>query len=247
MLKKHLNKNNLHHAYLIEGDRENILAELFVFLKDIGINTIGNPDFSYINIDNFKINQAFLLRDMSNQKSFSDNKKIFVISANSFSPDAQGALLKMFEDPKENTHFFIIVPEVDALIRTLVSRFYLIKNEIKNLDNKEIEDFLKSSLSARIEYIKNLLAEAEEDVETEEDIEKDLGLESKRSKALKFLNLLEQSLYNKFSSIGHQESLYLTPIDFFEQIFKARKYIRQPGSSAKTFLESVALSIPEKI
>ena len=246
---KHLDKNNLHHAYLIEGSKEQILPELFVFLAEVGVETKGNPDFSHIDIDNFKIDEAFFLRDMSNQKAFSENKKIFIISANSITPDAQNAMLKMFEEPTLDTHFFIIVPEIDALIRTLVSRFYLIKNETENIKIKEIEDFLASTLPTRIEYIKNLLADvAENEYEDDEEVEKTLALESKRSKALKFLNSLELSLHNKkITGVGHQDSRCPTPVDFFDQIFEARKFIRQPGSSAKTLLESVALSIPEKI
>ena len=248
-IKKHLDKNNLHHAYLIEGSKADILPEIFIFLSGMGIETKGNPDFTHIDIDSFKIDEAFFLRDMSNQKAFSENKKIFIISANSFSPDAQNAMLKMFEEPIVDTHFFIIVPEVDALIRTLVSRFYLIKNETENIKIKEIEEFLASTLPARIEYIKNLLADvAENEDEDDEEVEKTLALESKRSKALKFLNSLELALHNKkITCVGHQDSRYPIPVDFFEQIFQARKYIRQPGSSAKTLLESVALSIPEKI
>ena len=43
-----------------------------------------------------------------------------------FSLDAEHALLKIFEEPKKNTHFFLIVPDKNALLPTLVSRFYFI-------------------------------------------------------------------------------------------------------------------------
>ena len=32
---KHLDKNNLHHAYLIEGKREEVVPELLKFLKKL--------------------------------------------------------------------------------------------------------------------------------------------------------------------------------------------------------------------
>ena len=59
-----------------------------------------------------------------------------------------------------------------------------------------------------------------------------------RAKALKFLNALEYSLHQKAVS----KCLFDTKI--FEQIFKVREFLRMPGSSTKSLMESVALVIP---
>jgi len=113
---ENLNKNNLHHAYLIEGAREEIIPKIFKFMEDLGIKTSGNPDFCHISLDSFKIEDAHNLKSVEYEKSFSTDlslqagRKIFVISANNFLLEAQNALLKIFEDPIENTHFFLIVP-----------------------------------------------------------------------------------------------------------------------------------------
>ncbi|MDQ3244914.1 MAG: hypothetical protein M3P22_01005 [bacterium] len=251
---KHLDKDNLHHAYLIEGKKSEILPELFLFLKDLGVATLGNPDFTHIDIDNFKMNEALSLRSMSTQKSFSGDKRVFVLSINNFSTDAQNAMLKMFEEPNQHTHFFVIVPEINVLIHTLVSRFYLIKNQNAYLDTKEVEDFLNMKFNSRIEFFKELLEDAkDDDDDITEDKNRDLILESKRSKALNFLNILESVLHNKIFNINIEKDVNKkyptkdTNVIFFDNIFKARKYIRQPGSSVKSILESIALSIPEKI
>ena len=87
VIQKYLDKNNLHHAYLIEGEKGGIVGEIKEFLKSLGISTIGNPDFIHITIDNFKIDEAFDLRAMSSNKSFSLGKKIFIICVNNFSHD----------------------------------------------------------------------------------------------------------------------------------------------------------------
>ncbi|MFA5791617.1 MAG: hypothetical protein WC884_01100 [Candidatus Paceibacterota bacterium] len=242
-ISKHLDKNNLHHAYLIEGERDEIVIEITKFLKGLDIKTLGNPDFCHISIDNFKIDEAFDLRAMSSNKSFSSSKKIFILCVNSFSLDAQNVLLKMFEEPIENTHFFLIVPDVNALLKTLVSRFYLIKPEIK--EKKEYEDaekFIVMPLKDRIDFIKDLLVVPEEE-------DKDLPagkageneiivLDSTRSKALKFLNTLEFVLHEKLMS----KSLF--DINLFEHIFKVREFLRMPGSSTKSLMESLALIVP---
>ncbi|MFA6076679.1 MAG: hypothetical protein WC735_01225 [Candidatus Paceibacterota bacterium] len=249
-IKEHLDKNNLHHAYLVEGIREEIVSEIFNFLKDLNIKTSGNPDFCHITIDNFKIDEAFDLRAMSSNKSFAlghsptgepgeaSFKKVFLVCVNSFSLDAQNVLLKMFEEPIENTHFFLVVPDVNVLLKTLVSRFYLIKNENLNNETEEAEKFINMSLQKRIDFIKELLLEPEE---KDEDGNEIVLLDSSRSKALKFLNALELTLHKNLVSRAGFDTR------FFEQIFKVREFLRMPGSSAKTLMESVALLIPEKI
>lgn len=235
LIQKHLDKNNLHHAYLIEGARGEIVEEVVNFLKDLGIKTVGNSDFININLDSFKIEDARNLKSYGAQKSFSSAKKIFIISANNFLLEAQNSLLKMFEEPIENTHFFLIVPDTNALLKTFVSRFYLIKQEIESSDELEVaEKFVKMPLKNRIDFIKELLVAPEEEDEEGNEI---VVLNSTRAKALKFLNTLETVLHKKMS-----ENLF--DIRFFEQILKVREFLRMPGSSTKSLMESVALIVP---
>ncbi len=238
MISQHLDKNSLHHAYLIEGVRDDIVPEIFEFCKSLNIKSLGNPDFVHISIDNFKIDEAFNLRAMSTDKSFSNEKKIFVISINNFSLDAQNVLLKMFEEPIQNTHFFLIVPDINALLKTFVSRFYLIKQERElSKEYKEAEKFIVMPIGKRIDFIKELLAEIEEEDAEGNEI---IALNSPRSKALKFLNALEAVLHGKLvkKPSGTQ---------FFHHFFKVREFLRMPGSSTKSLMESIALVIPEKI
>ena len=68
--------------------------------------------------------EAFELRAMSANKGFSAGKKIFLICVNSFSLDAQNVMLKMFEEPTENTLFFLVVPDVNYLLKTFLPLLY---------------------------------------------------------------------------------------------------------------------------
>lgn len=246
MISKHLDKNNLHHAYLIEGAQSEIIPDIIKFLKSLGINTVGNPDFVNISIDNFKIDEAFSLRSMSSDKGFSSalsaqaGKKIFMICVNNVSLDAQNVLLKMFEEPIENTHFFLIVPDVNALLKTLVSRFYFVsarQDLAETEETRKAEKFITMPLKSRIDFIKELLVEEETEDEDGNEI---VVLNSTRSKALKFLNALEFVLHKKMLDVSFN-------ISFFEHFFKVRKYLRMPGSSAKSLMESVALIIPNML
>ena len=253
MISKHLDKNNLHHAYLIEGGREEIVPEILKFMKELGVETSGNSDFSHIQLVSFKIEDARNLKSYETEKGFSTEnnaKKIFLISTNNFLLEAQHSLLKMFEEPIENTHFFVIVPDVSSLLKTFVSRFYLISARTVLAEGKEAKDaekFIAMPLPGRIDFIKELLAEPEEEDEEGNVPTKGRGsttaeavgkIDSTRAKALRFLNSLEFSLHKKVISRTTLD------INYFHQIFKVREFLRQPGSSTKTLMESVALTIP---
>ncbi|PIR68981.1 hypothetical protein COX93_03125 [Candidatus Nomurabacteria bacterium CG_4_10_14_0_2_um_filter_30_12] len=252
MISQHLDKNNLHHAYLIEGVRDEIIPEIFKFLEDLGVKTANNPDFYYMSFDSFKIDDAHNLKSIQYEKSFSLGKKIILISANNFLLEAQNTLLKIFEEPIENTHFFLIVPNKNILLKTLLSRFYLIqiKSNLLVEELKYAEKFILMPLKNRLDFIKELLVEEENEDEEDSSIQ----IQSTRAKALRFLNALEFSLQNKivinFSGLTlpgipvrtHtvQNSLQLC----FAHIFKIREFINQPGSSVKNLMESIALKIP---
>lgn len=233
---EHLDKNNLHHAYLLEGEQEEIVPEILKFIKSLGIKTSGNPDFLQMSFDSFKIEDARNLKSVEYEKGFGTGKKIFLISANNFLLEAQNTLLKIFEEPIENTHFFIIVPDKNILLKTLVSRFYLIsaRQDLAEEFKKEAEKFIKMPIKDRIDFIKGLLAE------TEGDNEENLVVEllSARAKALKFLNALETLMSKKISRTT-------LDINCFEHLFKVREFLNQPGSSAKSLMESVALIVPK--
>lgn len=237
-ISQHLDKNNLHHAYLIEGVRDAVSKEVIEFLNNSGINTVGNPDFIHIQLDSFKIEDARNLKSYATQKSFATGKRIFIVSANSFLLEAQNSLLKMFEEPIQDTHFFLIMPDTNALLRTLVSRFYLISSKSslgEKKDTQEAEKFIAMSLKNRIDFIKELIAAPDEEDEEGNEI---TVLNSTRSKSLRFLNALEFTLHKKFESKNN-----FNP-DFFNHIFKVRELLRMPGSSTKSLMESVALIIP---
>ena len=234
MLFNKIDKNNLHHAYLIEGEHEIVLPLVLEFIESLGVRTEGNPDFSHIRLDSLKVEDARNLKILSGEKGTVLGKRIFLISTNNFLLDAQNALLKMFEEPIDNTHFFIILRDRNTLLKTLLSRLYLIEaNSSISQVYKDAENFLKMTVPNRILFIKDLLVEVDED---EEGVES-MVLESARAKALQFLNAVEAVLHENIS-----KGIFDTQI--FEHVFNVRKYLRMPGSSAKNLMESVALTLP---
>ena len=245
MIKDYLDKKNLHHAYLIEGKKEEIIPDLLDFIKSIGVEIKNNPDFNFMTLDSFKIENARNLKSQSMEMGTTSKKKIFVVAINNFLIEAQNTLLKIFEEPIENTIFFVIIPDTAVILPTLLSRFYLIKvkNDLKN-ELKQAKDFIAMSSQNRILFIKELLKGDKGSSSEEENILQD----SSKTRAIIFLNSLEVVLNEKIFK-NHEETIKKieeSTSDVFYQIFKAREYLRQPGSSAKSLMEGVALVIPTK-
>lgn len=222
MIKDQWVKNNLHHAYLIEGDKTEIIPEILDLVK--------GEEIVEIILDSFKIEDTRNLKSYVAQKPFADTKKIYIIAVNNILLEAQQAMLKIFEEPIPDTHFFLILPDKNILLKTLLSRFYVIQkdNSLSKQGpalNQEAKKFIKMTGTAKINFLKDLLEE--EDAEN-------LALESPRSKALNFLNDLESELYMSRGTLD---------TSVYEQIFKVRELLRMPGSSVKTLMESIALMI----
>jgi DNA polymerase III delta prime subunit len=231
---EHIDKKNLHHAYLIEGSREAVLPEILKFIESLGVVTTGSSDFTHIHLDTFKVEDARSLKALGGEKGYTEKKKIFLLSTNSFLLEAQNTLLKLFEEPIENTHFFLVMPDKNSLLPTFISRFQLISAKEKNNSAENIaEKFLKMNLPTRIEFVKDLLVEEEEKDDEGREI---LQENSARSNALIFLNNLEAALHKDLKDISPA---------VFEHILKVRKFLRMPGSSTKTLLEGVALVTPQ--
>ncbi len=230
MSLKELSKDNLHHAYLLRGERGEMLSSILEFVKSIGIETENNPDFSVSEVDTLKVETARELRSLFAERGYGEEKKVFVISVNAILNDAQNTLLKVFEEPIENVIFFLIIPSETQLLKTLVSRFYVVDTERGVVNIKEAKKFLQMTQSMRIDFLKNFLAE--------EDEEEGEPTDSVRAKAIRFLNEVESVLHEEFKKNTQLSSS-------MEEILKARKHLRFVGSPTKTILESVALRIPK--
>lgn len=234
MFSKHITENNLHHAYLIEGKIDFILPELLLFLEKINIKTKNNSDFISLSFDVLKIQDAQYIKSLTNEKKNTAHKRVFLITVNNFLLEAQNTLLKIFEEPKLDNHFFIISPDTNSLLKTLISRFYLIKTEQKKFINLEIaEKFIKKDLKERLLFIKELLLENKE---TEDNV---LQISS-REKAIGFLDSLELALKQNLLFLKEKKN-----ISKFEHILKVREFLKQPGSSIKMLMESIAIVVPK--
>ena len=173
---------------------------------------------------------------MQTGKAFAGDRRFFIVSASSFTHEAQNSLLKVFEDPSPNVHFFVIMPSADGILPTLRSRFFIIPHESKYKTKKihdekiiSAKEFLENTSASRLAMIKGVV----------EDKDKD--------KALALLNNIEVELHIKLvASVATSSRVSQKQIaGFLEEIGRVKQYLHDRSSSVKLILEHVALVIPE--
>ena len=222
-----LDSKNLHHAYIIEGNKENILPELLAFLEsEHGVSTRGNPDFWCRKFDSFGINDARNIRVLQSRKAVSGEHKFFIIAFTAITTEAQNALLKILEEPTSDTHFFLITPLLKQILSTLLSRAVVVNHKVqKSYDisyEKKVQEFLHASPSKRISFVQNIIKEKD------------------KNAAQQFLNTLEVALWQGEDSKERTANTVYS----LEEVIQARKHLTSRSPSLKLILEHVALVIP---
>ncbi len=218
LIDSYKNSKNLHHAYFLVGEKENTFNEVKDFLeKSLGINTSSNPDFWVGDFENLSIDEARMISEGSERKDFSGNKKIFIIKTDFIGEEAQNSLLKVFEEPTEGTHFFIISPQ-DILLPTLRSRMQVL---FLNTEEGKSLGILKKTYKERLEMVKDITSAISDEEGTKQD-------------AIEFLNRVESELYQKGVE-KHSSELLLCNF--------TRQCLYDRGAPVKMILENLVLSI----
>ncbi|MFH0755602.1 MAG: hypothetical protein V1910_03000 [bacterium] len=260
-LNLYIKNNNLHHAYCILGDKKDVMNKLEkLFLKEFNFSIINNPDFWYGEFDIIKIKDGRFINDLHQNRPINGNKKIFIVSANFITEDAQNSMLKLFEEPKGNTHFFLIIPSLNNIIPTFKSRLFIInwlrpqiyadftpiaqQNWLRgtaqtnaekiqiNINNKNNTSLINSQqfLEMCIGEKMNFVKKMLENISDEKESKMEI---------IKFINSLEIEMRKKinFLKINKKEA------ELFEEIEKIRQYTSEQSPSLKILLEYLVLII----
>lgn len=216
----------LHHAYCLAGEREPLLRELFAFLQEVfRYETRANPDFLLNRFDSFTIEESRRIKDWEAKKAFGE-RKIIVVAFNSATPEAQNALLKVFEEPSSDTHIFLIVPSADILLPTLLSRVFLVEASVGNGDDtlRRAGEFLKATGAERLDIVKKMA-----DAISEGDMDKQAALD--------FVGSLERLC------VHERKKKQIAP-EVFDDLALSRTYLRDRSASVKMLLEHLSLVLP---
>lgn len=214
-----------HHTYSIAGQPEAIIPKLRKSLERMGYRTKGNPDFHVESYDVMGVDESRALKEEAGRKAVSGDKKIFFISARGITKEAQNALLKVFEEPPTDTHFFLIVPSFELLLPTLRSRLFIVAapETIGEKTSLRAGTFLGAAIPARMKMVQGLLKSADE--------------EAGKKELLAFLDEIERSL-----ATSERRSSATS----LREVLKVKRYSRDRAPSFKLLLEHLALVL-EKV
>lgn len=213
----------LHHAYLMSFSSETHDAVVRFVEDTLGFKTRGNPDVHMFTYELFGIDDGRMIQSLESNRAVTQGKKIFVLSCDSMTREAQNALLKVFEEPTEGTHFFVFVRDVGSILPTLRSRMQLITPEKVEEDTALAQAFLKEKPAKRLVLLKEI-CEAKD-----------------KASATNFLNTLELLLCTKIAL----ENATLSELNIFKEIADTRTYIADRGASVKMLLEHLSLITPQ--
>jgi DNA polymerase III delta prime subunit len=229
--------NLSHHAYALV-DRGSTRSDVISFLEGDppaggGVNVRGNPDVFVQKYEVLTIDDARALKELHATRPFSSRedkggkggRKFFILEIDSITHEAQNALLKIFEEPNEYAHFFLIIPSEELLLPTLRSRLFIVRGATGDKGNvkvdKNIADFLSSGYAGRIAFVDKLAVEISD------------GKKPKTA-ALEFCADLSRHL--------RQEGIEKNAAAL-AAIAQTESYLRDRAPSIKQLLEYVALSV----
>jgi DNA polymerase III delta prime subunit len=223
-----LNRGQLHHAYLLVGDHEEIKKELNIFLEQtVGADFSSNPDVWWREYENFGIDDSHELRNFQTLRAIRGEHKFIIVSLAVATLEAQNALLKTIEEPTMSTHIFLIINSLDRVIPTILSRCQLIKinhSEItSNLERAKI--FVQSEPVERLKQFGSIF-ELEEAGRT-------------KAEALNFVTQIEKYWHSQ------RNNLNLTDwSEGLRRLEETRESLVWPTASVKSLLEHLAISLP---
>lgn len=212
---------HLHHAYLVVGDSLRGGEQVLGVLEGRGIKTKGNPDvlalsFSELLVDDVRDS----ILPFAALSPIVD-RKYLVISFSKANTAAQNALLKAVEESLGHSVFFFSIDAVGHILPTLRSRCIAVTafSEQRSAFSDEAEEFLKAKYPERLAAVEKMASY----------ISKTQDREPVRA----FLRTL--------LGVAHRAKL---PPRAVRDIMNAGEYLRQSGSSAKSVLGHLAVSLP---
>jgi len=221
-IKKALSrKDRWHHAYLLVGDRQSVLAELFPILKEAGVGGSNHPNYFYLESHHLGIDESRELR-----RRAALGERYFVINTFSLTREAQNALLKTVEEPQSQVHFFVLVPHVYGLLPTFLSRFVIINAGGVTGQTKEgisVSQFLASTPKERLKMLAPFSIK-HDDPEARREIKK---------RALFFLSELEVELEGRLPEGAAT----------LEKVLNLKKYLYMESAQVGLILDHLAFVV----
>lgn len=217
----------LYHTYIIEGDPNN---DPLVIQDILRARQIENDILCQI-YDSFTVADSTFLKGWHSEGNTSKGKRICIIGAKAINREAENALLKMFEEPKENTHFFVVVPNQALLAETILSRAHVLRmGEGTSRSDASARAFISATKEKRLGIVDEL-------IKSHKDDDTSGGL---RYDALQLISDIERVIHEE-RFLKNKNDIHT--IKLLEEISTLRRYLGITGASVKMILEHLSLVI----
>jgi hypothetical protein len=211
----------MHHAYLVIGNRgsalDQIKEELVTYL---GLKSlVSHPDVWLEDFEAVGISESRLLKERQSRRPLIAGRQFFVWGVGSITAEAQNALLKTFEEPTTNSHFFLVAEEEEMFLPTLRSRCQVIRHsQAADAPDDLAQRFLFGDIAERMKLAEKVA---------------DRG----RQPALEFVRQVETGLHQEL--IPSPDNLLA-----YDGLSTALRWLKSRSSSPKLVLEYLAFRLP---
>jgi len=214
-----------HHAYLLCSSRDAGIVAVKDALVATGMRVEGNPDVRVWNEESFSVDTARDVRDVVAKRPFGE-RQVCIIAGDTFTVEAQNALLKTTEEPGEGTHIVIVTPNPGILLPTLVSRCapFEVGDAPSVIDTHEADIFLSLSIPERLKYLETIIKNKD------------------KATALALLDGVIVVIRSRTTDGGADAFTASAPL--LCELSDMRGYLTDRSSSMKLIMEHVALLLP---
>jgi nitrogenase subunit NifH len=212
-----LTKENLHHTNICIGNRDVIIAGIDALISSMSAQASHIERLVY-EYDKFLIDDARHIFSIHLHKTAKDAMQIICIAFNSTNVESQNSLLKMLEEPRNNTYFFIIIPSKTSILPTVLSRAQVFEYAKDVEISAETLKFIKATPAKRLELVKSMLDDLKAEKITKQNV-------------IEFVEEIEMYV--------HEQKNYV----LLKRLIEIKDYIKDQGASVKQLLEYIALEI----
>jgi DNA polymerase III delta prime subunit len=227
IIEQHKKTGDVHHFHLLEGSREEIAEDLQNFLcNEFGVDPNDKSLYFHYDFDQFQVDDSRALTMQAQIKTPEGKKMIFLIFANSINHQAQNALLKILEEPSARTYFFMVIPKVDNLLPTFLSRAVVVRRNSADLNNQTIsntKEVKEMTVADRLKFVEKLVKDIKDE-------------KVERIEARAFVQNLISDLRTELEK---NPSTELTKK--IESLMQIEDYLGDSGASIKILLERAVL------
>ncbi len=212
-----LSKDKLHHTNICVGDRATIIQDIDELIS-VYRTEVKHIERLVYEFDKFHIDDARHIFSIHLHKTAADEMQIICIAFNSTNMESQNSILKMLEEPRANTYFFIIVPTKKIILPTVLSRAHIYEYSKDIFISEETQKFIALPLAQRFEIVKNIIDDVKNEKKTKQHV-------------VEFVEEIEKHAYEK------------KDMKLVKRVLEIKEYLKDQGASVKQLLEYLTLQI----